>query len=89
MLKESWTPVNKSRAGEIKEIEDKLEEIIQETRTLTFEISPPILYELGLKPALEWLLENTFRESGIEMLLEGDLEEDRLDNSLSILISEQ
>ncbi len=86
MLKESWTPVNKSRAGEIKEIEDKLEEIIQETRTLTFEISPPILYELGLKPALEWLLENTFRESGIEMLLEGDLEEDRLDNSLSILI---
>ncbi len=68
------------------EIEDKLEEIIQETRTLTFEISPPILYELGLKPALEWLLETTCREHGIDTFLEGDLEGDRLDNSLSILI---
>jgi len=86
MLRASWTAVNTARAMEINEIEDKLEEIIQETRTLTFEISPPILYELGLKPALEWLLENTFRESGINTLLEGDLDEDRLDNSLSILI---
>ncbi|WP_371905027.1 sensor histidine kinase [Desulfobacter postgatei] len=58
----------------------------QETRTLTFEISPPILYELGLKPALEWLLETTCREHGIDTFLEGDLEGDRLDNSLSILI---
>lgn len=86
MLRSSWTAVNTAQAGEINEIEDKLEEIIQETRTLTFEISPPILYELGLKPALEWLLENTFRENDIDTLLEGYLEEDRLDNSLSILI---
>lgn len=53
MLRSSWTAVNMAQAGEINEIEDKLAEIIQETRTLTFEISPPILYELGLKPALE------------------------------------
>lgn len=86
MLRSSWTAVNTAQAGEINEIEDKLAEIIQETRTLTFEISPPILYELGLKPALEWLLENTFRENDIDTLLEGYLEEDRLDNSLSILI---
>ncbi|NDY74084.1 sensor histidine kinase [Desulfobacter hydrogenophilus] len=86
MLRTSWTSVNTARAGELNEIEDKLDEIIRETRTLTFEISPPILYELGLKPALEWLLENTCRENDIDTLLEGDLEEDRLDNSLSILI---
>ncbi|HBT87866.1 CHASE4 domain-containing protein [Desulfobacter sp.] len=85
MLRESWA-VNTAQAREMNEIEDKLEEIIQETRTLTFEISPPILYELGLKPALEWLLETTCREHGIDTFLEGDLEGDRLDNSLSILI---
>jgi signal transduction histidine kinase/sensor domain CHASE-containing protein len=86
MLKDSWEAVNTSRAGELNEIEDKLGEIIQETRTLTFEISPPILYELGLKPALEWLLETTCSAHGIDTFLEGDLEEDQLDNSLGILI---
>lgn len=34
-----------------------LEQTIQDTRTLTFEISPPILYEIGLEAALEWLIE--------------------------------
>ena len=86
MLRTSCDAVHADRTREINEIEDKLDQIIRETRTLTFEISPPILYELGLKPALEWLLENTFRQSGIDTCIEGDLEESRLDNSLSILI---
>lgn len=38
-----------------------LEQLIQETRTLTFELSPPMLYEIGLCAALEWLLDS-FRE---------------------------
>ena len=32
-----------------------LDDAIRATRALTFELSPPILYELGLVPALEWL----------------------------------
>ncbi|WP_320042664.1 histidine kinase [uncultured Desulfobacter sp.] len=87
LLKGSCTEVNTARAGEMKKIEDLLEEIIRETRTLTFEISPPILYDFGVKSALEWLLENVCRKSCIDTLLEGDLEEDRLGNSSSVLIS--
>ncbi|MBL4901233.1 MAG: hypothetical protein JKY62_01105 [Desulfocapsa sp.] len=34
-----------------------VEETVQDIRTLTFELSPPILYELGLSAALEWLAE--------------------------------
>jgi signal transduction histidine kinase len=34
-----------------------LEQTVQDVRTLTFELSPPVLYELGLKDALEWLAE--------------------------------
>lgn len=34
-----------------------LEQIILYTRNLTFEISHPILYELGLFPAIQWLAE--------------------------------
>ncbi len=32
-----------------------VDETVQDIRTLTFELSPPILYELGLDAALEWL----------------------------------
>lgn len=31
---------------------------IQDTRTLIFEISPPVLYDIGLEAAFEWLAEN-------------------------------
>ncbi len=41
----------------IEEIRHLLDQTIQYTRTLTFEISPPLLYELGLGPAVEWLAE--------------------------------
>jgi len=37
---------------------DLLQQAIKETRTLTFELSPPILHELGLEAALDWLVEN-------------------------------
>lgn len=41
----------------IQEISTLLDQAIASTRTLTTQISPPILYELGLNPALEWLSE--------------------------------
>ncbi len=40
-------------------------EIIVDTRQLTFELSPPVLYELGLEAALEWLAETVSREYGV------------------------
>ncbi len=42
------------RADEMKGI---IENLIQDSQTLTFELSPPILVELGLKAALGWLSE--------------------------------
>jgi len=32
-----------------------IDKTAERTRTLAFDISPPVLYELGLEPALEWL----------------------------------
>jgi signal transduction histidine kinase len=40
---------------QLKEVSDIFEMSIQQLRTLTFELSPPILYELGLPAAIEWL----------------------------------
>jgi PAS domain S-box-containing protein len=59
-----------------------LDQSIQDTRTLTFELSPPILHELGLEPALEWLLERfaarhsfstSFHGDGLPVELPGDV----------------
>ena len=43
--------------GKIDEIATLLDQTIQYTRYLTFEISPPVLYELGLEAAIDWLAE--------------------------------
>jgi signal transduction histidine kinase len=63
-------------SGTEKDIEGTLElldQTIQSTRTLTFEISPPVLYDLGLEPALQWLCRQFQKKHGLraEMTSEG------------------
>ncbi len=41
----------------MEQVSKLIEKSIQDTRTLTFELSPPILYEFGLSAALKWLSE--------------------------------
>ena len=43
--------------GPLAKIDTLLDEVMRDTRTLTFELSLPLLYELGLEAALEWLAE--------------------------------
>lgn len=45
-------------ARQFDDITQLMKQIIAEIRSLTFELSPPILYEFGLEPALEWLALN-------------------------------
>lgn len=40
---------------EVALLDDLLHQAIQESRSLTAQLSPPILYDAGLGPALEWL----------------------------------
>jgi signal transduction histidine kinase len=44
-----------------------IEEAIEDTQSLTLQLSPPILYELGLPAALGWLAERVQREHGITL----------------------
>ena len=59
------------------EIQKPLDEVLgmvgamtTETRTLTLELSPAILFELGLLPALEWLAENIACAQGLTVEFE-------------------
>ena len=49
-----------------------VEEAIEHTRSLTLELSPPILYELGLEPAVEWLAEKVQNEAGLAVTVDDD-----------------
>jgi len=44
-------------ASSLEYLKDLLNDAIEQTRSLTVQLSPPVLRELGLGPALEWLCE--------------------------------
>jgi len=46
---------NPEHSQEFKSIKEQLVKIIKETKTLTFDLSPPVLYDFGLKEAIETL----------------------------------
>lgn len=55
-LESGFDEVDRNRAI-LNEVWERLEECSNQARSLAVETSPPVLYELGLIPALEWLAE--------------------------------
>lgn len=53
---------------ELTEIQAILKQLIQQTRSLVFEISSPLLYEIGLEAALDKLTEQIQEKSGIDCI---------------------
>ncbi len=52
----------------ISEILSILDQTIRYTRDLTVEISPPVLYELGLSAAIDWLAERAVHRHHLDVL---------------------
>ncbi len=76
-----WAP------AEIEQISSCIEKVIQETRTLTFELSNPILYELGFEAAAaEWLNENVQEKHGIATEFHDDGQPKPLDDDLKMML---
>lgn len=70
---------NPSHLAPVEEIRALITQTIQDTRTLTFELSPPVLYELGLQAALEWLAEKLQNQSGLSVRISSNRYEEQLD----------
>ncbi|NQU54043.1 MAG: response regulator [Bacteroidetes bacterium] len=56
----------------ITETSGLLDIAISESRSLTYDLSPPILYELGLIPAFKWKLEQLEEKNRIKTVLIGE-----------------
>jgi len=57
---------------DIREIVDHLSSSIDEIRSLTFQLSPPILHEVGLEAALEWLADEYREKYGLRIAFRDD-----------------
>jgi PAS domain S-box-containing protein len=73
-------------AGALKEIRGFIEQTIQDTRFLTFELSPPVLYELGLEAALAWLVKQTEEKNRIRIAFKDDGQPKPLDEKCRVII---
>jgi len=62
----------KSGKHDIGQICDVLEKAIDQTHALTFELSPPILHQLGLEAAIEWAGEKISQDQGIDFIFNDD-----------------
>jgi PAS domain S-box-containing protein len=56
------------------EITDGVGEVIQRLRELTHDLSPAVLYRLGLGPALQWLADRLLEQHGLRVVVEAHLE---------------
>jgi PAS domain S-box-containing protein len=75
-----------SIGGALKEVRGLVEQAIGCARSLTFELSLPILYELGLEPALEWLGEQMQEQHAIQSLFETDGEPKPVDDEIRVFL---
>jgi signal transduction histidine kinase len=72
---------------EIEDICDSLGRVIQDTRTLTFDLSNPVLYELGFETAVaEWLTNEIQAKCGISTEFEDDGQDKPLDDNIRVFL---
>ncbi len=70
----------------LKEIRELVDQAISDTRFLTFDLSPPILYELGFEAALEWLSENISKQHDIPVKYVNDCDSHPVNEHTSVII---
>ncbi|MFA5328890.1 MAG: response regulator [Prolixibacteraceae bacterium] len=88
-IKLSTIPASDQNLKTIQTITESIELInnaISQTRWLTYDLSPPILYELGLIPAIKWKLEQIENKYGISTLLKSNVEKIILNTDVRILV---
>ncbi len=63
---------NDMSGNTLQELRELIEQSITNTQSLTFELCPPILYELNLEAAIEWLAEQFHMQHSMSFEVEDD-----------------
>ncbi len=78
-------PENKPCVPALEEVIGLVTQTIAQTRSLSFELSPPLLYDLGLESALQWLTEQK-AEEGITFDFKDDGNVKTASNEIRVLL---
>lgn len=73
-------------ASPLAEITQMIETTIQDTHSLIFEISPPVLYQVGFEAAVEWLVEHFQEQYGIRIDLKIETKRKPIGENLRIVL---
>jgi PAS domain S-box-containing protein len=68
------------------EVRRLIEQTIQYTRSLTFELSPPILYDLGFEAAVEWLAELIQEQHGVTVKVQADRSAKPMNDEIRVIL---
>ena len=71
---------------EVDEVAAEMEKLVKEVRSFTFEISPTLLYDVGLEAALESLGEDFFSKQGVRYEFQSSGKEGKLPEDTKILL---
>ena len=70
----------------LKAIETDISDAVKQTRSITYELSPPVLHELGLIEALEWRLEKFHEETSIKTSYDHNVDTIELRNEQEVIL---
>ncbi len=70
----------------IQEIIATTEALIKDVRSLTFDLSPPILYQLGFQAALQWLCDRMSKQYGLVIQCSDDHQPKPLDEDVLFVL---
>jgi signal transduction histidine kinase len=68
------------------QLDELLNDSIDASRSLTVELSPPILYDVGLMPALDWLARHMRDKHSLEVEIQADADPPRLAEDTRVLL---
>ena len=68
------------------ELSGLLDQAIADTRSLLFELSPPVLYDLGFEAAVEWLCDQCTGQHGYRCAMESDARLCTLSEEISVVL---
>jgi signal transduction histidine kinase len=74
------------REGALQHLDALMNESIQACRSLAVELSPPVLYQSGLIPALEWVARKFTDQYQVDVALHADPDAEPLDDDVRVLL---
>jgi PAS domain S-box-containing protein len=77
---------DKDQLQMIQELDALLSQCIDESRLLTIELSPPVLYDAGLAPALDWLARQMQSHYGLSVEVEADADAEPETEDIKVLL---